>query len=341
MSVPNTGDAAGLAQKIKTRVDVFSELRDPQSVKDLFDRHADQSTKLITAMNIRSVMLALGNHVTEDEATVLFQTFDMDENGGLDLQEFKKAIKFPSKVEQWADNLPLSKLLAHCLSFKQGDDPLREVSRLSSDELRAVTNAYCESLHLMLMEAVRELNLCYAEMDNTAGLADAGSKFQTFKMSSGSVEDFHNGLQGRVGESHPLQPIPEGPFSRRCTEAGVEGAPHPILSKGMEEEHCIKAGHSVEFVSINYGVRTTPRKEYEIATGRRACPAEDMLDRQRRTVVRAVRRIQDLKALRLVQKADLTEDEVVAVVRLLPVRRFYPLPLFPSCVAATISLLRD
>jgi hypothetical protein len=145
----------------------------------------------------------------------------------------------------------------------------------------------------------------------------------------------------------PVQPILKPPPCQlRCTEAGVEGAPHPNLSKGMEEEHCIKAGHNAEFVSSNYGVRTTPRKEYEIATGEyeiatgRPCPAEDMLDKQGR-IVRAVRRIEDLKLLPLVQKADLTEDEVVAVVRLLPVRRIYPLPLFPSCVAATISLLRD
>ena len=42
MSVKNTGDAAGLAQQIKTRVDVFSSLRDSQFVEALFNRHADQ-----------------------------------------------------------------------------------------------------------------------------------------------------------------------------------------------------------------------------------------------------------------------------------------------------------
>ena len=41
-------------------------------------------------------------------------------------------------------------------------------------------------------------------MDRMAaeGTNEASSKFQTFKMSAGSVEDFHSGLQGRVGESH-------------------------------------------------------------------------------------------------------------------------------------------
>jgi hypothetical protein len=85
----------------------------------------------------------------------------------------------------------------------------------------------------------------------------------------------------------------------------------------MEEEHCVKAGCNEEFISSNYGVRTTPRKEYEIATGRRTCPPEDMLDRKGRKV-RIVRRIEELKRLKLAQKAGLTEDEIVAVVLPVP-----------------------
>jgi hypothetical protein len=92
------------------------------------------------------------------------------------------------------------------------------------------------------------------------------------------------------------------------------GHPHPNLSKGMEEEHCVMAGCDDEFVSSNYGVRTTPRKEYEIATGRRACPPEDMLDKKGKKV-RDVRPIAELKRLKLVQRAGLEDVEIVAVVR--------------------------
>ena len=82
----------------------------------------------------------------------------------------------------------------------------------------------------------------------------------------------------------------------------------------MEDEHCVKAGCSDEFVTGNYGVRTNPRKEYEIATGRRACPAEDMLDKKGKTV-RVVKRIEELKRLKMARKAGLSEDEILAVVR--------------------------
>jgi hypothetical protein len=104
-----------------------------------------------------------------------------------------------------------------------------------------------------------------------------------------------------------------------CQHTHVAGAPHPNLSKGMEEEHCVKAGCDDGFISSNYDVHTTPRKEFEIATGKRACPPEDMLDRKGDTV-RAVRSIEELKGLKLTQKAGLTEEEIVAVVRPHPAR---------------------
>mmetsp|Transcript_34092 Transcript_34092/g.71581 ORF Transcript_34092/g.71581 Transcript_34092/m.71581 type:complete len:178 (+) Transcript_34092:241-774(+) len=174
----------------------------------------------MTLDTVHNALRELGIHLTAEEAAVSFEISDTDENQGLDLHEFMKAIKYPSKVEQWANTLPLNRLLAHCLSFNDSDDPLREVSRLSSNELRASTNAFCESLQPIIADAVGMLKRCYAEMDGMAaqGAEEASSKFQTFKMSSGSVKDFHCGLHGRVG------------------------APHPNLSKGMEEEHCVKAG---------------------------------------------------------------------------------------------------
>ncbi len=278
-------------------------------------------------------MREVGIQLTAEEASVLFETFDTDENGGLDLQEFTKAIKYPSKVEQWVDSLPLSKLFAHCLSFKEGYDSLREVSRLSSDELRASMNAYCESLQIILPDAVGQLKKCFAQMDRVAAesASEAGSKFQTFKMSSGKVEDFHIGLQGRVGESS----CDSFPFwSLTCNQVHFLGAPHPNLSKGMEEEHCVKAGYDDEFISSNYGVRTNPSKEYEIATGKRVCPPEDTLDKKGRKV-RVVRAIEELKKLKLVHKAALTEEEIVAVVCPLALpwcaSQFYALRSFRLC----------
>jgi hypothetical protein len=182
---------------------LFVKMRNVSHVKQVFEQHKDTHTNLISISALPGALLDLGIRLTAEDISVLFEASDTDENGGLDEQGFTKAVKYPCKVEQWADGLPLSKLLAHCLPFKlkEGQDPLREVSRLSSDELRAAAMAFGEGLETMLGDAVGELRKCYAEMDRMAAASadTAGSKFQTFKMSSGSVDDFHSGLQGRVG----------------------------------------------------------------------------------------------------------------------------------------------
>jgi hypothetical protein len=93
----------------------------------------------------------------------------------------------------------------------------------------------------------------------------------------------------------------------------VAGPPHQDLRKGMENEHLAMAGHDEEFETDNYGLRTTPADEFNIATGRMTCQEKNLLDRHGRRV-RIIRRIEELKTLKLVEKAELTDDEILAVV---------------------------
>jgi hypothetical protein len=219
--------------KIQSSIALFFNIRNASHVKNVFEQHKDKHTHLVSKSALSGALRDLGIHLSAEEGSVLFETFDLDENGGLNLQEFMNVIKYPGKVEQWADSLPLSKLLAHCLSFKGGDDPLREVSRLSSDELCSSTNAYGESVQTILKDALGELKMAYSAMDRMAAgsAGEERSKFQTFKMSSGSVEDFHIGLHGRVGESraprlhlkcpfcHIKMPTLQAPHTPACPRA--------------------------------------------------------------------------------------------------------------------------
>ena len=79
---------------------------------------------------------------------------------------------------------------------------------------------------------------------------------------------------------------------RPCTA----GDPHPNLKRGMEEEHCEMYGHNVPFTTKNYGITTTPEKEYKIITGEIQCPEEDKMDRDGK-IVRAIKTIEDLQEL--------------------------------------------
>ncbi len=81
-------------------------------------------------------------------------------------------------------------------------------------------------------------------------------------------------------------------------------------------------GFDVEFTTSNYGLTTTPQTEYKISTGLLSCPEKKLLDKDGRRV-RVIRPIEELKVLPLSQKARLTNDEILSVVRVLslpPVR---------------------
>ncbi len=97
----------------------------------------------------------------------------------------------------------------------------------------------------------------------------------------------------------------------------VAGHPNLNLEKGIRDEHCVKTGFNIQFETTNYGIITTPFQEFQYATGKALPPEQDMLDRSGARV-RVVRPLAELMELRVVIKAMLTADEVLAVVSQTP-----------------------
>ena len=93
----------------------------------------------------------------------------------------------------------------------------------------------------------------------------------------------------------------------------MAGSPNTKFFEGIDHEHTEKAGCDTQFTSNNYGVTTTPRKEFDIATAKQECPEEDMLDRKKRKV-RIIHKIDALKTLAICNKAGLKDYEILAVV---------------------------
>ncbi len=92
------------------------------------------------------------------------------------------------------------------------------------------------------------------------------------------------------------------------------GAPNTKFGEAIENEHTKAFRCDKPFTTGNYLVTTTPRKEYEIATGQRECPEGDMLDRKGRKV-RVERSIDALETLEICRRAGLKRYEILAVVR--------------------------
>ncbi len=79
-------------------------------------------------------------------------------------------------------------------------------------------------------------------------------------------------------------------------------------------EHCILGGSDFVFTTPNYGITTTPKKEYKLLMEEGVeCDPKDLLDKSGK-MVRVIKPLSELKSLDLCQKAELTDDEVLAVV---------------------------
>ena len=93
------------------------------------------------------------------------------------------------------------------------------------------------------------------------------------------------------------------------------GYPHPQIEKGMRDEHCEESlGSHVEFTTTNYGITTTTKKEYEIATDPGKCQEEDKMNKERTKSIRTVRKVSELLELEIAKQAKLELSEVKAIV---------------------------
>ena len=150
------------------------------------------------------------------EAEASLKAMDLDDNGGLDFEDFKRAVQQPpTQLEQWASMLPLAAMLARSLPVNggQGDQPLRDFSRLGEDEINAAVEAFSAGLRTLLIKAQSASKNMFANTDKKASEAaqdsadgfSAASKFKTFKMSTGSVAEYFEGLSSRVGMHSSLR----------------------------------------------------------------------------------------------------------------------------------------
>jgi hypothetical protein len=188
----------------------YLDKQDEPFVKNLFDRLKEISSGKIRTDGLHQALFELG---VRGEAEDLMVVNDLDKTGGLDYEEFKRAVaQPPTQLEQWAGMLPLAGLLASSLpiSCGQGDQPLRDFSRLREDEIYDAVEAFREGLTRLLMESKTKLRQIFEAADEKAIQAandsargvSAVTKFKTFKMSTGKVAEYYSGLSGRIGKFH-------------------------------------------------------------------------------------------------------------------------------------------
>lgn len=193
-------------------------------------------------------------------------------------------------------SLPLASLLMDALprpaKSQEKSIHLRVVSELTADEIRIVANEFSKGLEQMLTDNVRLLKRSFTAMDTKIkeSLEDdkknTASKFSVcMEMKSGTIEDFHRGLVGRIGS------------------ANLD------FFNAMKAEHCSKAGSKDEFETLNYAIKSTPYREWCLVVDKeKVVPEPDM------RYGRRIPDIDELMTLDVAKRAKLSRPEVIAVV---------------------------
>jgi Ca2+-binding EF-hand superfamily protein len=79
---------------------------DRERVHATFVKFADKSTTRIPSTRFPLALQELDIRVPPDKLQQLFKEADIDQDGGLDLEEFRRVIARPTELEQWCSTLP-------------------------------------------------------------------------------------------------------------------------------------------------------------------------------------------------------------------------------------------
>ncbi len=182
------------------------------------------------------------------------------------------------------------------------------MSGLTDGERLAVCEAVCKGLERMLKESSALLQNAFSVSDHRKEAID-GSKFNIVPVSCGTVNDFHAGVEGRIGKS-----LRHLPAIFRCADPpDYESAGTPSLKfePAMEREHCNSKDSLKEFKTGNYNITTWPKREWLFVVNREI----EGVDMGHERVVRDVDQLlEEHNKLVSSDDAKLKRPEVIAVV---------------------------
>ena len=138
----------------------------------------------------------------DQETEELFKRVDADKSDSLSFAEFENIVSQLSELERWALSIPVHYLLADAVSCieREGAHAMEKASNLTETDIHEICNGIVDGMRKIVASKVSELKQAYDAMHaSQAEQVAGGTKFIVGSMSSGGTEDFHKGLEGRIG----------------------------------------------------------------------------------------------------------------------------------------------
>ena len=196
-------------EKIKIQIQKGMKRRDDNFLREYFQRKTkDSGTSALSMQQFTSTLEDLGIHLNEDEVKVIFRIMDVNDDGAMDLEEFTRAVRCPTTIEQLIGTLPLSQIFADALPPSTGGESLRQFGQITPEQIKEICNEALPFVEKMLIGSVEKARIAVEAMDKFKS-SNMASKYEVPpEMSAGTVNDFHSGLTGRIGMFFPVFNLP-------------------------------------------------------------------------------------------------------------------------------------
>ncbi len=171
-------------------------------IEDVFNRYANSTSHVLSVNHLHGALHDLG--CDDVEHINLLLTLDGKFQSGLDINEFKRIVESPTSLEQIVRTMPVWKLISDAIPRKHtneqsAQDSLSMLASLAPEDINCMVDAMTDGLKVLLSgfccDLKKQKEFCESSM--TVG----GSKFSIDSYNAGGIRHFHDGLEGRVGET--------------------------------------------------------------------------------------------------------------------------------------------
>ena len=211
---------------------------DDAGLRREFDKHADcaagadgEGERRMSTAGLASLMRAKELAHGNAEVRRVLERVDANGDGWIDFGEFCALARANSDLEKVLRSKHLECVLASV--FPRGTT-LQDLSAYNREQMSAIVDLSKPAMVQLLVDLAAQMAAV-----GTAQHAAGGGKF-TGELKGGPLQDFYEGV------------------------TGVCGTPDADIEKGMREEHTEREDSQVEFSTPNYGLTTTPAKEWAL-----------------------------------------------------------------------------
>ena len=197
--------------RIRQNIEQGFSRRDDVVLEALFNRHKNEDSDCLSEILLLDALREINSPLNAADAVkAALENLGHREGEPLDLDKFKALVDYPTPLERFLQTLPLSRLLADALlDGSSSSEPLYWIAALTAEDVDVVADEFRDGLKRLLLQhcekcrlaAERERTLC----SSNSSLIKADNKFLLRPLSCGRVEDFHEGLSGRIGTSPQSQ----------------------------------------------------------------------------------------------------------------------------------------